>query len=45
MCLTQNITFDYGASDYETGTTGCPKKKYSSLSLNNFKAIEAISLK
>ncbi len=25
--------------------TGCPRKKYSGLSLNNFKAIEAITLK
>ena len=25
--------------------TGCPKKKYSGLCLNNFKAIEAITLK
>ena len=27
------------------GSTGWPKKKYSGLSLNNFKAVEAITLK
>ena len=38
---TKHIHFYYKIKIY----TGCPKKKYSGLILNNFKASEAIRLK